>query len=39
LSQKHVKELGMLRGFEECYPVTMLDTLLEELESLKRQRT
>jgi hypothetical protein len=27
----------MINGFDECYPVTMLDTLLAELESLKAE--
>jgi hypothetical protein len=38
LSQKLSKELGMTNGFDECYPVTMLDTLLAELEALKSQQ-
>lgn len=35
LPQKHVKALGMKSGFKECYPVTMLDTLIDELKKAK----
>ena len=38
LSKKLAKEFGMVNGFAECYPVTMLDTLLAELEALKSQQ-
>ena len=31
-------EVGMENGFDECYPVTMLETLLAELEALKSKQ-
>jgi hypothetical protein len=36
LPQKEMKQFHTRSGFEECYPVTMLDKLLAELEAVKR---
>jgi hypothetical protein len=38
LPQKYMKPFHTVGGWNECYPVTMLDTLLEEFESLKLQQ-
>lgn len=36
LSKKHMKDFHTVSGFNECYPITMLDTLLAELEAVKQ---
>ena len=38
LPQKKMKHFHTKSGFEEYYPVTMLDTLLAELEALKSEQ-
>ncbi len=35
LTQKQMRDFHTVGGFAECYPVTMLDTLLAELAALK----
>ena len=39
LTQKQMRDFHTVGGFNECYPVTMLETLLAELETVKRSRT
>jgi hypothetical protein len=36
LPKKHMKQFHTISGFEECYPITMLETLLAELEDVKQ---
>jgi hypothetical protein len=38
LTKKHMKDFHTISGHDECYPVTMLDTLLAELEALKSKQ-
>jgi hypothetical protein len=38
LPRKYMEQFHSRSGSEECYPVTMLDTLLAELEALKAEQ-
>lgn len=38
LTKKQMKDHHTMDGFSECYPVTMLETLLSELEAFNEQR-